>query len=269
MVQQAYLDLAIAAAIKAGEYLVGCQTQLSQLEITSKTSNVDLVSEADSNAQDMIQAQLEASFPDLGFIGEESVEAQLGKSGLAWVVDPLDGTSNFLSGLPIWAVSIGLCDDAMAPIVGVVHSPMLGKTWAALKGHGATLNAKPIQVRQEPPGGGLINSMLATGFPYDICSDTVGQAIEHFAAIQTVFHKVRRMGSAAIDMAYLAEGLFDGMWETKLKPWDTAAGLLLVQEAGGIVTRFDGSPYTPGDADMLGAATAELAAKLREVLKCG
>lgn len=258
------LDLALlsksaaAAARFAGDLLSSYFKRVSSLTIEQKSSNVDLVSKADREAEDLIRRELYAIDSTIGFIGEESEATDVGESGMSWVVDPLDGTSNYLSGLPQWCVSIALCNADLEPKLGVVHAPLLGKTWTAVSGAGTYLNEKPVNVRLEPPGGGLRNAMLATGFPYDIGTKGDHVTLDLFVRMQLHFHKIRRMGSAAIDLALVADGTFDGMWEQRLSPWDTAAGILLVTEAGGQVARFNGSPYRPGNPDLLVAATAVL-----------
>jgi myo-inositol-1(or 4)-monophosphatase len=250
------------AAQAAGELLLGYFQRIGNHQIDSKSSSVDLVSIADQSAEAMLKHSLGAILPPAGFIGEESSPTP-GAAELSWVVDPLDGTSNFLAGLPIWSVSIALCDANLQPQLGVIHAPLLGRTWQAVRGGGAWQFGTPLKVRTTPPGGGLHNAMLATGFPYDVCGE-LGQAnISYFCHMQRTFHKIRRLGSAAIDLAFVAEGTFDGMWELALSPWDTAAGCLLVTEAGGLVQRISGAGYVPGDADLLAAATDELAEAMR------
>ena len=259
-------DLATTAAHRAGHKLVTFFNQLDSTSIDNKSSQVDLVSIADRTAEKLIFDFLKSEIPDYGFIGEEATQGNADLGEFNWVVDPLDGTSNYLCGLPIWSVSIALCDSNLQPVVGTVHAPLFGKTWTAMIGLGARANGSPVSVRKEPPGGGMANAMIATGFPYDTCSGGLNTNLENFQAMQSRFHKIRRMGSAAIDLAMIAEGTFDGMWELKLSAWDTAAGLLLVREAGGLDCRFDGTGYTPGDVDLLVAATPELRDEMRHLI---
>lgn len=263
---EAALTRARSVAIDAGQLLQDFQSRLSKLTIDSKSSSVDLVSEADVEAEKLIAAALRNVVPGAGFIGEESTEPPTDSAPYSWVVDPLDGTSNYLAGLPIWCVSIGLCDANMLPLGGVVHSPLLRKTWTASEGGGATVNGEPMSVRRETVGGGWNNAMLATGFPYDACSNPDDQSLPQFVKMQHAFHKIRRLGSAAIDLTMVAEGLYDGMWELRLKPWDVAAGVILVREAGGVVSRFDGSDYSLGDIDMVAAGTAAMRDQMCRVL---
>jgi len=177
---------------------------------------------------------------------------------LFWCVDPLDGTSNFLCGLPLWAVSIALVRSDLLPLLGVIVAPLLGKVWAGAHKCGATCNGQRIAVRREPPGGGLHNAMLATGFPYDVTTASENHNIDYYATMQRQFQKIRRLGSAAIDLAYVAEGTFDGMWELKLKPWDSAAGLVIAHEAGALTCTLEGLPYIPGDISLVAASTPQL-----------
>jgi myo-inositol-1(or 4)-monophosphatase len=263
---QAAREAALAAAEAAAVVLRRYFGALGETRITSKTSAVDLVSNADVEAEHVIRAILTSHLPQAGFIGEES-KAEAGSNGdLNWVVDPLDGTSNFLSGVPLWSTSIALTDGELQPLVGVVTAPVLNKAWSAYKGGGAQVNTGPCTVRLEPPGGGLQNAMLATGFPYHVSGGVADTNLANFDHMQRRFHKIRRLGSAAIDLAFIAEGTFDGMWELMLQAWDSAAGILLVTEAGGCVSRIDGRPFRPGDPDLLAAATPELLTVLQREL---
>ena len=263
---RAWLAEATEVALLAGEQLRASQGAIEAAAIQSKSASVDLVSSADENAERLIRDGLQAVVPNAGFIGEESPMPDLRAHGLYWCVDPLDGTSNFLCGLPMWAVSIALVTPLMQPVLGVVAAPLLGKTWTGAKGHGSTCNGKPIRVRTEPPGGGLHNSMLATGFPYDVTTANEDHNIDLYSTMQRQFQKIRRLGSAAIDLAYVAEGTFDGMWELKLKPWDSAAGLVIAEEAGALTCTLAGNPYTPGDASLVAASNVDLLARILDLI---
>lgn len=261
------LDGAVRAAHLAGAGLSGYFGKLSHSHVSTKSSPVDLVSIADRESEASLRGELRQVLPGAGFIGEESPGAAvLTDCGLVWIVDPLDGTSNYLAGLPVWSISIALCSLDLVPLLGVVHAPTLGKTWTAIRGNGAYANGELLHVRTEPPGGGLENAMLATGFPYDVSMGHSISTLTYYSKMQACFHKIRRLGSAAIDMAYVAEGIFDGMWESRLREWDTAAGLLLITEAGGLCEQLSGEPYIPGSPDMLAAATPQLLAMMRNVL---
>jgi myo-inositol-1(or 4)-monophosphatase len=253
-----WLTGATEVARQAGEQLLAAQGRIDAAAISSKSAAVDLVSHADENAEGLIRAGLLEVPAPAGFIGEESELPDMSAHELYWCVDPLDGTSNFLCGLPLWAVSIALVTPDMQPLLGVIHAPLLNKTWSGARGLGAFCNGQPIRVRPEPPGGGLHNSMLATGFPYDVTTATEHNNLDYYATMQRRFQKIRRLGSAAIDLAYVAEGTFDGMWELKLKPWDSAAGLVIATEACALVCTLDGSRYTPGDISLVAASNQPL-----------
>ena len=247
--------------------LEGYFNRLDDVEILFKSNESDMVSEADTRAEDLIRERLAELLPSAGFIGEETYDADAVRQELNWVVDPLDGTSNFLSGLQIWAVSIALTDASLQPLIGVVHSPELRNTWSAARGMGTTCNGVGVTVRRQPPGGSLLNAMLATGFPYDIKGADGQKNIHNFVRMQTHFHKIRRLGSAAVDLALVADGTFDGMWELKLRSWDSAAGILLVTEAGGLCEQINGELYTPGDDDLLVASRPDLLELMRSILR--
>jgi myo-inositol-1(or 4)-monophosphatase len=234
-----------------------------------------LVSQADRGAEELLRQALAAALPEAEFVGEESFDNAKWQAGLradfAWVVDPLDGTSNYVCGLPVWSTSIALChittEGRFDPLLGVIHAPHFDRLWHASRGGGTWLGPRQLKVRPEPPGGGWHNSMLATGFPYDVAEGHRWSNLEQYGRMQRRFQKIRRMGSAAIDCAFVAEGVYDGMWEFKLAPWDAAAGMLLIEEAGGLISRFDGSPYWPGDLDMACAATPELLSRMLGILR--
>jgi len=253
----------------AGTLLLDYSRRIDASSIESKTSNVDLVSAADREAENLIRHELDAATPGFGFIGEESARGEDPASELSWVVDPLDGTSNYLCGLPIWSVSIALCQRHAAdylPLVGVVYAPPLEKLWSAAAGQGAALNGEPIRVRAEPAGGGLHNAMIATGFPYSINADDSSSNLANFSRMQRRFHKIRRLGSAAVDLAFVADGTYDGMWELGLKLWDISAGRLLISEAGGEFEMLIGQGTRP-DVHILAAASFELLIEMRRVLE--
>jgi myo-inositol-1(or 4)-monophosphatase len=232
-----FRDIAATAAHRAGDLLTAYFRRVELADIERKSTAIDLVSLADREAEELLRSQLPGDSEGIGFIGEESSSGRTTAThDLSWIVDPLDGTSNYLAGLPIWAVSIALCDltgTQPVALAGVVHAPLLSRTWTTAVGHGAHLNGAPIRVRSEPPGGGLQNAMLATGFPYNLAEDDSGTNLSNFCRMQQRFHKVRRLGAAAVDLAFVADGTFDGMWELSLQLWDVAAGMLLIREAGG------------------------------------
>ncbi len=221
----------VRIATRAGEVLLAQFGRLSAADATRKgNQRRDLVSAADLAAEAVI---LEAVPAGDRVLAEESGERP--GSGRYWVVDPLDGTINFLHGIPFWCVSIATIADGMLE-AAVVHAPALAMTFAAERDGGATLNGSPIHVSQVAEIG---DSILATGFPY--ARDTVADNnLDNVARLGLVAGGLRRMGSAALDLAFTAAGKLDGFWELQLNAWDVAAGVLLVQEAGGRVTDFRG-----------------------------
>ncbi|MEF8822692.1 MAG: inositol monophosphatase family protein [Desulfohalobiaceae bacterium] len=200
---------------------------------------VDLVTETDLAVERDLTAKLGRILPEAGFLAEETASGgDLGEC--TWIVDPLDGTTNFAHGLPFVAVSVALWRDGEV-VLGVVHIPQMGETFTAVKGEGARLNSQPIEVTSTAELG---DSLTATGFPYDI--DTRGEEeVQRLKRILVTTRGIRRMGAAAVDLAYTACGRFEAFFEADLKPWDTAAGWLLVEEAGGRVTTFGNEPFHP------------------------
>ena len=214
--------------------------------LDSKSTRTDPVSDADREAERAIRELLTAERPDDGLLAEEGSRAPA-RSGRRWIVDPLDGTVNFLYGLPAWAVSIALEDeDGMA--VGVVHDPSRGETFRAARGEGAELDGEPMSVRRR---GELRTALVATGFSYD--SGRRAAQAEVMGRLLPRVRDIRRAGAAALDLAWLAAGRLDGYLEHGLRTWDWAAGRLLVQEAGGEVEPLPGDP--PG---LAAAGTPEL-----------
>ncbi len=236
------LEQAITIARGAGELLregYAAVTQArEQLEVDYKLADVDPVTSYDRQSEDHIVNALRAAFPEHAIVGEEGgAYAMMNghRSPFTWQVDPLDGTVNFAHGFPVFAVSLGLLYEDR-PIVGVVYNPVLEELYAAAEGLGATLNGKPIRASTTPT---LARALLNTGFPYDVRTSD-----ENNFALFTRFHKeaqaVRRVGSAALDLCWVACGRMDGYWELKIKPHDIAAGVVIVREAGGRVTDFQG-----------------------------
>lgn len=260
-----WLAGAAEASQRAAELLTDIFVSKTDRGISSKSNPIDLVSRADRSAEDLLRAALAGVLPSAGFYGEESAAPDLASAELFWVVDPLDGTSNYLCGLPLWSVSVALCDPDLRPLLGVIVAPLLSRTWTGRRGGGVRLNGERVEVRREPPGGGLHNAMLATGFPYDVASGSLA-SIELYVTMQRHFHKIRRLGSAAIDLALVADGTYDGLWELQLQPWDSAAGVLLVEEAGGLVRTLRNEAYRPGDDSLVVAATPALLTEMLALL---
>ena len=227
-----YLEAAGEIAREAGELL---RRDFRSRSIFAFKSEIDLVTETDTASQTLIHDRLSALFPGHDFLAEEGLR-KLAEAEFRWVIDPLDGTTNFVHRIPWFCVSIGL-EHRGVPVAGVVLNPMNGELFAAETGAGAFLNGDPIRVSET---GDLDRSLVATGFPYDI--RTSGTNVAAHDRFLRSAQAVRRFGAAALDLCYVACGRFEGFWEMKLKPWDTAAGAVVVGEAGGLVTDFLGRP---------------------------
>lgn len=244
---QSLLDLATYAAHEAGKMLHQRFLDSRGLRVEQKGEGINnLVTEMDTAAEELIRKIL-AERSDIIFLGEES-GGNDELSGLTWVVDPIDGTVNYAHGLPIWCVSIAAVLEN-EPLVGVIYNPNLNETFTAIKGAGAFLNGAEITVSTET---NFRQSLLVTGFPYNINENPHG-TIELFGEILRNGNAIRRLGSAALDLAYIAAGRFEAYWEVSLHPWDVAAGLLLVNEAGGKI-----SSYASGEATQALEATREI-----------
>jgi len=234
---ETYLAAAIEIAQEAGKTLI---EELSRPpEIRYKGDEVDLVTQADRLSEQLIVSRLTHYFPDHAIVAEEGTGRD-NASDFRWHVDPLDGTTNFAHGYPCFSVSIGLehCGDLL---VAVVFNPFYDELFAAARGEGATLNGKKISVSSV---WSVATSLLCTGFPQR--NRKSSKNLYFYGEFTQRSHGVRRDGSAALDLACVAAGRFDGFWEFGLNKWDTAAGVLLVEEAGGKVTDFDGQPYQLG-----------------------
>ena len=237
------LTFAIQTAREAGHILI---EKLGRAIVSHKGS-INLVTEADLASEKLIIERIRSHYPKHAILAEESgasggVGASYGKSEWRWIIDPLDGTTNYAHGYPCFCVSIGI-ERAGRMEIGVVYDPTRDEMFAAERGQGATLNARPIRVSAIED---LNQAMLCTGFPYDVRERP--RFARHFANFTMKAQAVRRDGSAALDLAYVACGRFDGFWEDGLHPWDVAAGELLIEEAGGCVTDFDDAPvdtYAP------------------------
>ena len=224
--------VAVDAARAAGRLL---RDELSGARrIAYKGSPTNLVTEMDQRAEALILERLRGAFPDDAILAEEH-GAAAGRSGRRWIVDPLDGTTNYAHGVPVFGVSIAL-EEAGRPVLGVVYDPTRDELFVGERGAGATLNDVPIRVSATATIG---ESLLVTGFPYDI-RETTDTNLKEYAAMSLRAQAVRRLGSAVIDLAYVACGRLDAFWEMGLSPWDMAAGALLVTEAGGLVADLQG-----------------------------
>jgi len=226
------------AALTAGFIL---QELYNKPHTITMKGEINLVTEADVAAETAIIASLQEDTPDIGIMAEESaVENPSEAPGLVWVIDPLDGTTNFAHGFPFFAVSIALMENGQTKI-GIIYCPLQDELFCCWQGGGAWLNGKKIQVTDTDF---LVQALVATGFPYDIHAK-LDDVMEQMRSLLPKVRDIRRAGAAAVDLAYVACGRLDGFWEMDLKPWDTAAGWLLVEEAGGKVTNFAGKTYSP------------------------
>ncbi len=210
-----------------------------EFKITNKEGINNPVTEADHAAEKAIIDIIQQNYPDHFILSEETGEI-VTDSEYKWIIDPIDGTINFANGIPICCVSIGLEKNGEM-IMGAVYAPLLNELYFAQKGFGASLNAKKINVGNKTK---VIDSCLVTGFPYTYL-DTANGPLQVFEKLIRKGVPVRRLGSAAIDLCWVAAGRFDGFYEHKLAAWDSAAGFLIVQEAGGKVSDFEGNPYSP------------------------
>ena len=228
------LEIAVEAAHLAGSYQR--HRFASPLKIDMK-GDKNLVTEIDRESERLIVTHLLNAFPAHNIVAEEGEYPQ-GDSPFRWIIDPLDGTTNYAHSFPWFCVSIGL-EVAGEIVAGVIYNPVHDELFTAISGCGAFLNGRRLRVSARSP---LMGTLLGTGFPYDCASDPDNN-FAHFIGFQKTARGIRRAGAAALDLAYVAAGRLDGFWELKLKPWDVAAGVLMVREAGGRVTTYDGSPY--------------------------
>jgi myo-inositol-1(or 4)-monophosphatase len=254
-----FLAVAEAAAREAGAYQKSAQRTGINYELKGE---INLVTEVDKNSEKMIIARIAQKFPDHDIMAEEG-SAVRKDSPYKWIIDPLDGTTNFAHGYPLFCVSIAL-EFKGEVIAGVVYDPMRDELFSASQGGGAFLNGIPITVSAVNT---LNAGMLATGFAYNF-RETDNNNLNHFRAMMMTAQAVRRDGVAAIDLCYVACGRYDGFWELNLFPWDVAAGCLILTEAGGKVTRFDGSAFSIYDKDIC-TSNSSLHAQMVKVLTHG
>lgn len=229
-----YLDIATEAALAGGAIL---RQHLGHLTNIRSKGTGNLVTEADEGAEKTILNILHRHFPEHTYLGEESGFHQASQQDFCWVIDPLDGTTNFAHGVPFFAVSVSLLIEGQ-PQVGVTYLPVADELFRAASGQGATLNRQPIHVAQTTH---LPDALLATGFPYERRT-LLDNNYREFMHLMNLCRDLRRPGSACLDLAYVACGRFDGFWEQHLGAWDISAGIVLVKEAGGQVSALDGTP---------------------------
>ena len=239
---QVFADVAVAVALDAGAIL---RSRFGQPHDISFKGPLDLVTEADKAAELLIASRLRSAFPDHDLLGEEGSRSENAGARFRWVIDPLDGTTNFAHGLPTFAVSIAL-EDAGLPVAGVIYDPMRNELYRAVKRGGASLNGEPIRASWVDQ---LNAAVLVTGFAH-----TLEQRRRQGAAWCGVLEHVlalRQTGSAALNLCYVAAGRLDGYWERGIQPWDVSAGALLVSEAGGQVSNRAGGPFISDERDMV------------------
>ena len=236
---QPLLNIAVRAARRAGEIIVRALERVDTLTITAKGRN-DYVTEVDQAAEREIIASIRKFYPDHAFLAEESGVS--GNSDTVWIIDPLDGTTNFLHAMPIFAVSIA-CQIRGRLEHAVVYDPMRQEFFTASRGEGAQLEGKRIRVSSQRT---LEGALIGTGLPFRMGAGHVDAYLAMLKVVMSTAAGVRRPGAAALDLAYVAAGRLDGFWEFGLSPWDTAAGTLLIQEAGGRVGTPAGSEYALG-----------------------
>jgi len=232
----------LAAAARAGEVLLHYWGKTHNIE---KKGAIDLVTEADVASEKAIIKLIRSVFPDHTIVAEES-GVTVGTGSCEWIIDPLDGTTNYAHGLPDFTVSIAFAYEGTL-VFGSVLGPVTEELFCALRGRGAHLNGRPIHVSSTQT---LMESLLVTGFPYDL-KPVIRPMMERFELCLMAAQGVRRLGSAALDLCYVACGRFEGFWEQNLAPWDTAAGAVIVREAGGSISDFSNEPYTIDKREIL------------------
>lgn len=244
------LKVASAAALEAGQFILAASTKVAELNIEQKQQH-DYVSEVDRESESIIRSKIQSAFTDHAFLGEEYGYQGDKNADYVWVVDPLDGTTNFLRGLPHYAVSIAVL-YRQQPVCAVIYDPTKDELFTAMHQDGAFLNNQAISVSARQYVGG---ALIATGVPFN------GQSLAELDSFQATMSEllsfgtsgIRRFGSAALDLAYVAAGRYDAFWEARLKPWDIAAGVLLVKESGGLVSDLHGSDSFLQSGDIIAA----------------
>lgn len=256
---QAFLNTAVKAARRAGDTAMRYAQRVHELDVRSKSRN-EYVSQVDLAAEQAIIETIHERYPQHGILGEES--GRQGNDEYLWIIDPLDGTTNYLHGFPMFAVSIGLQVKGRMQ-VGVVYDPSRQELFTAIRGVGAQLDGKRIRVDRNRS---LEGALIGTGFPYRENDRWMEQYLNQFRAVMQVAADIRRPGSAALDLCYLAAGRMDGFWEFGLQPWDTAAGSLILREAGGMISSMtdDGDYLETGN---IIAGAPKVHAELEKLLK--
>lgn len=232
-----FTEVAVRAARQGGDILRDYAKHA--FEIHRKGQPINLVTEADLRSEEAIIHTIRQSYPEHRILSEEQGMQDLPDHPVKWIIDPLDGTTNFAHGFPLYNVSIGVEFEGMC-VLGVVFDPTRDELFLGQQGRGATLNSRPIQVSTTSK---LPEALLVTGFAYDVHTANDNN-LKEFCAFTLRARGIRRTGTAAIDLAYLASGRFDGFWELHLNPWDTAAGKVILEEAGGTLTNYQNEPYS-------------------------
>lgn len=260
------LNVVVNAVQKAGKRLLRDFGEVEQLQVSMKGPG-DFVSQADLRSEETLRAELSRARPNFAFLGEETGVSGDDDWEWRWVIDPLDGTTNFLHGIPHWAISVGIekrtGDNTSELMAGVVYNPASGEMFWAEKGNGAFLNDRRLRVSGRRD---MLSAVFATGIPFA----SVGRKAEFSAILAKLMPQVagvRRMGAAALDLCWTAAGRYEGYWELGIKPWDMAAGIIILKEAGGYVTAPDGGDAYPGGDIVCG--NPHLQAKLRDAVNEG
>ena len=252
-------NIALQAAHLGGEVL----TDFAQkgFQIYKKDSPINLVTEADLRAEETVIRTIKEAYPTHQILSEEQGLQATQTTPFKWIIDPLDGTTNFAHGFPMYNVSIGLEHEGTG-IIGVVYDPTRKEMFVGQKGRGATLNGTPVHVSGVPKLG---EALLVTGFAYDVHTVSDNN-LKEFCQFTLRARGIRRTGTAALDLCYVACGRLDGFWELKLNPWDTAAGKLIVEEAGGRVTNYKGEPFSIYEKDIV-ASNGLIHDEMTDILK--
>lgn len=261
--RSADINVMVRAAEKAGRALIRDFGEVEQLQVSRK-GPADFVTTADRKAERIVRQELERARPDFGLLMEESGEIKSNDAGNRWIVDPLDGTTNFLHGLPHFAVSIAL-ERGGEIVAGVIYDPVKDEVFWAEKGQGAYVGNRRMRVSGR---GRLADALLATGIPFMGRQEGAGhrEFLAQLEAFMTCTSGVRRWGAAALDLAYVAAGRYDGFWERGLSPWDVAAGVVMVREAGGYVSEISGREHRL-DSQTILATNDRLYTEIVKVLK--
>ena len=255
---QAFLNTAVKAARLAGDIAIRYSKRLDELDVRSKARN-DFFSQVDLAAEEVIIETVRERYPDHSFLAEES--GQQGDHDHVWIIDPLDGTTNYLHGFPMYSVSIALQIKGRI-VTGVVYDPVRQELFTAIRGAGAQLDGRKIRMNNRRSIDG---ALIGTGFPYRANEVWMETYLNQFRAVMNVAGDIRRAGSAALDLSYLAAGRLDGFWEFGLQPWDMAAGSLILREAGGIISGMtdDGDYMETGNVI---AGTPKIHAELEKLI---